>query len=187
MEKGFTLRHLGDILHAKYHQDFGTIFDKVQVKIYTDEAKVKEILEQARAAYRKRDARIEGMTDETEETFYSCTLCQSFAPTHVCVITPERTGLCGAYNWLDGKASFEINPTGPNQPVPKGEVIDPAPGAVERGQRFRLQGLPAEAGKVQRLQHHGRPDDLLRLLRVHRRRSAHVQRDHDREPRFHRA
>ena len=125
VEKGFTLRHIGDILHAKYHQDFGTIFDKVQVKIYTDEKKVKEVLEKAKAAYRKRDARIEGMTDETEETFYSCTLCQSFAPTHVCVITPERTGLCGAYNWLDGKASFEINPTGPNQPIVKGEAIDP--------------------------------------------------------------
>jgi len=128
VEKGFSLRHLGDILHAKYHQDFGTIFDKVQVKIYTEEGKVKEILNQARAVYQKRDARIEGMTDETEETFYSCTLCQSFAPTHVCIITPERTGLCGAYNWLDGKASFEINPTGPNQPVVKGQVIDPTLG-----------------------------------------------------------
>jgi acetyl-CoA synthase len=125
VDKGFTLRHLGDILHAKFHQDFGTIFDKVQVKIFTEEEKVKSILEKARGAYRRRDARIEGMTDETEETFYSCTLCQSFAPTHVCIITPERTGLCGAYNWLDGKASFEINPTGPNQPVPKIEVIDP--------------------------------------------------------------
>jgi acetyl-CoA synthase len=125
VEKGFTLRHLGDILHAKFHQDFGTIFDKVQVKIFTEEEKVKNVLEKARKAYRRRDARIEGMTDETEETFYSCTLCQSFAPTHVCIITPERTGLCGAYNWLDGKASFEINPTGPNQPVPKSEVIDP--------------------------------------------------------------
>ena len=128
VEKGFTLRHIGDILHAKYHQDFGSIFDKVQVKIYTEEKKVKEILEQARKVYQKRDARIEGMTDETEETFYSCTLCQSFAPTHVCIITPERTGLCGAYNWLDGKASNEINPTGPNQPVVKGEVIDPVLG-----------------------------------------------------------
>jgi len=64
------------------------------------------------------------MTDETVETYYSCTLCQSFAPTHVCVISPERTGLCGAYNWLDCKASFEINPTGPNQPVQKGETLD---------------------------------------------------------------
>jgi acetyl-CoA synthase len=125
VEKGFTLRHLGDILHAKFHQDFGTIFDKVQVKIFTEETRVKEVLELARVTYQKRDARIEGMTDETEETFYSCTLCQSFAPTHVCIITPERTGLCGAYNWLDGKASFEINSTGPNQPVPKGESIDP--------------------------------------------------------------
>jgi acetyl-CoA synthase len=125
VEKGFTLRHLGDILHAKYHQDFGSIFDKVQVKIYTEESKVKEIMGKARGVYHKRDARIEGMTDESEETFYSCTLCQSFAPTHVCIITPERTGLCGAYNWLDGKASNEINPTGPNQPVPKMEVIDP--------------------------------------------------------------
>ncbi len=128
VEKGFTLRHLGDILYAKYHQDFGSIFDKVQVKIYTEASKVKEMLEKARATYQKRDARIEGMTDETEETFYSCTLCQSFAPTHVCIITPERTGLCGAYNWLDGKASNEINPTGPNQPVPKLEVIDPVLG-----------------------------------------------------------
>ncbi len=128
VEKGFTLRHIGDIIHAKYHQDFGSIFDKVQVKIYTEEKKVKEILEKARKVYQKRDARVEGMTDESEETFYSCTLCQSFAPTHVCIITPERTGLCGAYNWLDGKASFEINPTGPNQPVPKKEVIDPVLG-----------------------------------------------------------
>jgi len=42
----------------------------------------------------------------------------------VCIVTPERTGLCGAYNWLDCKASNEINPTGPNQPVKKGDCID---------------------------------------------------------------
>jgi acetyl-CoA synthase len=125
VEKGFSMEHIGKILHAKYHQDFGAIFDKCQVKIYTDEAKVKEMVPIAQAAYKVRDARVEGMTDETTETYYSCTLCQSFAPTHVCVISPERTGLCGAYNWLDCKASNEINPTGPNQPVEKGETLDP--------------------------------------------------------------
>ncbi len=124
VDKGFTLEHIGKILHAKYHQDFGAIFDKCQIKIYTDEAKVDEILPVAQNAYRVRDERIEGMTDESIETYYSCTLCQSFAPTHVCVISPERTGLCGAYNWLDCKASFEINPTGPNQPVQKGETLN---------------------------------------------------------------
>jgi acetyl-CoA synthase len=125
VEKGFTLEHIGKILHAKYHQDFGAIFDKCQVKIYTETNKVKEIVDKARKVYGARDARIEGMTDETTDIYYSCTLCQSFAPNHVCVISPERTGLCGAYNWMDCKASHEINPTGPNQPIAKGETLDP--------------------------------------------------------------
>jgi acetyl-CoA synthase len=124
VEKGFKLQHIGVILHAKLHQDFGRIFDKIQVKIYTREADVKARVEKARTVYQVRDTRIEGMTDESTEMYYSCTLCQSFAPSHVCVVSPERTGLCGSYNWMDCKASFEINPTGPNQPVPKGEVID---------------------------------------------------------------
>ena len=36
VDKGFRLSHLGKILHAKFHQDFGAIFDKVQVKVYTE-------------------------------------------------------------------------------------------------------------------------------------------------------
>ncbi len=124
VEKGFKLHHIGALLHAKLHQDFGRIFDKLQVKIYTDEDKVNEIISQAKASYAIRDARIEGMTDETTDIYYSCTLCQSFAPSHVCVISPERTGLCGSYNWMDCKAAYEISPTGPNQPVPKGEAIN---------------------------------------------------------------
>jgi acetyl-CoA synthase len=124
VEKGFRLRDIGVILHAKLHQDFGRIFDKLQVKLYTTDEQVKDVVARAKAAYALRDARVEGMTDETTDTYYSCTLCQSFAPSHVCVISPERTGLCGSYNWMDCKASFEINPTGPNQPVPKGEPID---------------------------------------------------------------
>ena len=124
MEKGFKLHHIGSILHAKLHQDFGRIFDKLQIRIYTEAEKVQEIVDKAKAIYAIRDARIEGMTDETTDIFYSCTLCQSFAPSHVCVISPERTGLCGSYNWMDCKAANEINPTGPNQPVPKRETID---------------------------------------------------------------
>jgi acetyl-CoA synthase len=123
-EKGFKLYHIGALLHAKLHQDFGRTFDKLQVKLYTEEDKVREIIDKAKVVYAARDTRIEGMTDETTDTYYSCTLCQSFAPNHVCVITPEKTGLCGSYNWMDCKAAYEINPTGPNQPVEKGEIID---------------------------------------------------------------
>ena len=125
VDKGFTIKDIGVILHAKFHQDFGSILDKVQVTLYTKQEDVAKLTETARAEYKLRDNRVESMTDESVETFYSCTLCQSFAPSHVCMVSPERTGLCGAYNWMDCKASFEINPTGPNQPVEKGEVLDP--------------------------------------------------------------
>ncbi len=128
VEKGFTLKDIGVVLHAKFHQDFSKIFDKAQVTLYTKQADVDKITAEARAAYRLRDARVDNMTDEGTETFYSCTLCQSFAPNHVCTVSPERTGLCGAYNWMDCKASYEINPTGPNQPIEKGECLDPVLG-----------------------------------------------------------
>ncbi len=127
--RGFKFYHFSNILHAKIHGEFGKIADKVQVRIYTREKEVKELIEIARKVYRERDARMADMTDEAVDTFYSCTLCQSFAPNHVCIITPERSGLCGAYNWLDGKAAFQINPTGPNQPVKKGKTLD-----AEKGQ-----------------------------------------------------
>ena len=134
--KGFKIRHYGEILHAKLLSDFPAIVDKVQVTIYTDPAKVDEWLAKARKAYHIRDERLAGMTDESVDTFYSCLLCQSFAPNHVCVITPERLGLCGAYNWLDGKAAFEIDPTGPNQPIKKGDAIDEAKGQWKNVNEF---------------------------------------------------
>jgi len=123
-DKGFRLKHIGVILHAMLHQEYNAIVDKVQVKLYTKEVDVTKLLPKAKKSFDERDERITGMTDEIVNIFYSCTLCQSFAPNHVCIITPERLGLCGAYSWLDGKASYEITPTGPNQPVLKGEVID---------------------------------------------------------------
>jgi len=128
VEKGFTLKDIGVVLHAKFHQDFGKILDKVQVTLYTKKEDVDELTKRARGEYKHRDERVEKMTDEDVEIYYSCTLCQSFAPSHVCTISPERTGLCGAYNWMDCKASNEINPTGPNQPVEKGECLDPVLG-----------------------------------------------------------
>ncbi|MDR7483974.1 MAG: acetyl-CoA decarbonylase/synthase complex subunit alpha/beta [Armatimonadota bacterium] len=128
---GFRLRHFGDILHAKYHEEYPALVDKVQVTIYTEASRILEILEEARRVWDERDARVAGMTDETVDVYYSCTLCQSYAPNHVCIITPERLGLCGAYNWLDGKASYEINPAGPNQPVEKGACLDATLGMYE--------------------------------------------------------
>ena len=139
VEKGFELRHFGEILYARFHADFGSIVDKVQVTIFTDPELFGTWLERARAAYQARNVRLADMTDESVDEFYSCTLCQSFAPNHVCVVSPERLGLCGAYNWLDCKASNQINPTGPNQPIQKGIRLDPVLGVWQGTNQYAYQ------------------------------------------------
>ncbi len=130
-DKGFNLEHFGKILHARFHEDFGAIVDKVQVTIYTNPEDLEYWLNEARNAYDFRNKRLADLTDDAVDEFYSCTLCQSFAPDHVCIVSPERLGLCGAYNWLDCKASFNINPTGPNQPIKLGKILDPVKGYWE--------------------------------------------------------
>jgi acetyl-CoA synthase len=147
-DKGFNLKHFGDVLHARFHADFGAIVDKVQVKIITDPDKYAEWLENARAAYEERNERIGTMVDESVEEFYSCTLCQSFAPDHVCIVSPERLGLCGAYNWLDCKASFRINPTGPNQPITKGLTLDDVKGYFSGVNEYAAQASHGSVTEV---------------------------------------
>ncbi len=127
-EKGFRLKHYGEVLVAKFKEDFGALVDKVQVKIVTDQAQVDALIKEAREIYRARDERVMGMKDEDVDRFYSCILCQSYAPNHVCIVTPQRLGLCGAYTWLDCGASYEMDPHGPNKPVPKGVCLDPVLG-----------------------------------------------------------
>jgi len=138
-DKGFRLKHLGVILHAMLHQEYSAIVDKVQVRLYTNQEDVDSLIANARKVFNDRDERLAGMTDESVDTFYSCLLCQSFAPNHVCIVTPERLGLCGAYSWLDAKASFEIIPTGPNQPVEKGNLLDERLGQWDNVNQFVYQ------------------------------------------------
>lgn len=125
---GLKFKHIGILLRAKLLSEFPAIVDKVQVTLYTIEEDVKRLYPAAKSAYEERDKRMGELIDESVDTFYSCQLCQSYAPNHVCVITPERLGLCGAYNWLDGKAAYEISPHGANQPIKKGECLDSVKG-----------------------------------------------------------
>ena len=145
---GLRVEHIGKIIHAMLHEEFSSIVDKVQVTIHTDEKKVLERRQAARQVYAERDARLADMTDESVEVFYSCTLCQSFAPNHVCIITPQHPGLCGAYNWLDGRAAYEINPAGPNQPVTKGRPVDEKLGQWEKINQFVVEN---SQGTIERM------------------------------------
>ena len=123
-DKGFRLEHIGEVLYAKMRDEFETVVDKCEITIITDAEKVSELKGEAIAKYNARDERLASLVDESVDTFYSCNLCQSFAPAHVCVVTPERLGLCGAVSWLDAKATKELDPTGPCQPIEKGECLD---------------------------------------------------------------
>jgi len=145
---GFKLEHIGKLLHAKFHDEYSSILDKVQVKLFTDQKQVEELRKQAQVIYAERDARLAGMQDEEIDTFYSCTLCQSFAPNHLCVVSPERPGLCGAYSWLDCRAAFEITPSGPNQPISKGNCIEPTIGQWDKVNAFVIK---TSGGNVERM------------------------------------
>lgn len=134
--KGVRIEHLGKLIAAKFRMDFPDLLDAVQVTLLTDEQEVLAAKKIAEAVYAERDARLQGLRDTEVDTFYSCTLCQTFAPNHVCIITPERPALCGAITWLDGKIAYEISPSGANQPVEKGQVIDQARGEFEGVNRF---------------------------------------------------
>ena len=118
-EAGFKFRHLGEVLYAKVKSEFEAVVDKCQVTIVVDAAKNKELRAHANEVFDTRDARLASMTDESVDTFYTCIMCQAFSPSHVCIVTPERLGLCGAVSWLDAKATQELDPTGPCQPIVK--------------------------------------------------------------------
>jgi acetyl-CoA decarbonylase/synthase complex subunit beta len=118
---------LGQMLIFLYTSELDVI-EKISFTFVTDEKKVEELLDNARAVYKARDERARGMKDEDVGEFYSCALCQSFAPTHICVATPERVANCGAISWFDGRAAYKLDPEGPVQEVKKGECVDPVRG-----------------------------------------------------------
>ena len=128
--KGLRLKDFGEVLYGMIMDEFSSVVDKCAVKFVTDKAAVEDVLANiAMPRYDARDDRLAGLTDESVDTFYTCILCQSFAPAHCCVVTPERLGLCGAVSWLDAKATYQLSPTGPNQPIPKEGLIDERLGA----------------------------------------------------------
>ena len=122
--KGFRLAHLGKMLMHTTRKEFGSVVTRVQVTIITDLEEIECRLPAAKEIYDARDERMKGLKDELVDCFYTCTMCQSFAPGHICIISPERLGLCGAINWLDAKAGNELSPSGPNKPVSMGDLLD---------------------------------------------------------------
>ena len=131
-EAGLTVRHFAEVLYTMIMDEFDAVVDKCQVTIITDAAQAEKFRDEvAMPRYAQRDARLESLTDESVDRYYTCILCQSFAPAHCCVVTPERLGLCGAVSWLDAKATNELDPNGPCQPIFKEGCTDERTGRFD--------------------------------------------------------
>lgn len=123
-EKGFnSLEYLGKVLIRLFKSEMN-IIEKIQVTFITDPEEVAKQYDEAINRYNERDARARGLSDAEVDTFYGCSLCQSFAPTHVCTITPQRYANCGAISWFDGRAAARVDPKGPLYAIAKGDTID---------------------------------------------------------------
>jgi acetyl-CoA decarbonylase/synthase complex subunit beta len=148
-QKGFnSLKLFGEVLFRLYKSEMSFI-KKMQITFITDFDKVKEMYPEAMSIYESRDARARGMSDAEVDVFYGCSLCQSFAPTHLCVITPQRYANCGAISWFDGRATAKVDPKGPVFEIPKGALIDSVTGEYEQvNQVIRDKSL----GEIERVQ-----------------------------------
>ena len=148
-QKGFnSFYHFGAVLFRLYKSEMSFI-EKMQITFITDPESVQEYYDEALDIYEARDARARGMSDDEVDVFYGCSLCQSFAPTHLCVITPQRYANCGAISWFDGRATAKVDPKGPVFEIPKGELIDPVTGEYEQvNQVIRDKSL----GEIERVQ-----------------------------------
>ena len=136
-DAGLRLKDFAEVLYVMVRNEFEAVVDKCQVTIITDAAQAEKFRDEvAMPRYAQRDDRLASMTDESVDRYYTCILCQSFAPAHCCVVTPERLGLCGAVSWLDAKATNELNPNGPCQPILKKGLLDERTGRYEEVNRM---------------------------------------------------
>ncbi len=136
-EAGLTVKHFAEVLYTMIMDEFDAVVDKCQITLITDAAEAAKFRDEvAMPCYARRDDRLASLTDEAVDRYYTCILCQSFAPAHCCVVTPERLGLCGAVSWLDAKATNELDPNGPCQPIEKKGLIDERTGRYEEVNRM---------------------------------------------------
>ena len=156
-QKGLnSLNYIGKVLHRLFKSEL-PIIEKMQVTFITDAERVKELYSEALKIYEARDARARGLKDEEVDKFYGCVLCQSFAPTHVCVITPQRYSNCGAISWFDGRAAASVDPKGPVYTIERGEQLDALRGEYSGVNETVKKKSLGEITKVELYTAFGRP------------------------------
>jgi acetyl-CoA decarbonylase/synthase complex subunit beta len=160
-ERGLnSFKLIGKVLHRLFKSDLPFI-EKIQTTFYTDPEKVKEMKKKAMEIYGARDAKARGLKDEDVEEFYGCNLCQSFAPTHSCIITPQRYANCGAISWFDGRAAARVDPKGPIFKIEKGECLNAFKGEWSGANKSLRENTMGEITRVQLYTAQHKPEQEL--------------------------
>lgn len=160
-EKGLnSFKLIGKVLYRLFKSDLSFI-EKIQITFVTDPEKAKEMMNKAMKIYEARDARARGLKDEDVEEFYGCSLCQSFAPTHCCVITPQRYANCGAISWFDGRAAARVDPKGPIFKIERGECIDASKGEWSGANQAVKEKTMGEIKRIQLYTGQHKPEQEL--------------------------
>lgn len=147
IEAGFKLVDLAKALGILFKEEFPIIED-ISITILTKEDEVKDFVAKAKEIYSARDERARELSDEDVDVFYGCLMCQSFAPTHMCIVTPDRTALCGAINWFDCRASAKMDPDGSIFEIEKGEVLDEIKGEYSNVNETIAQKTQGETDRI---------------------------------------
>jgi len=160
-EKGLnSFKMIGKVLYRLFKSDLSFI-EKIQITFVTDPEKAKEMMKKAMVIYEARDARARGLKDEDVEEFYGCSLCQSFAPTHCCVITPQRYANCGAISWFDGRAAARVDPKGPIFKIERGECLDAFKGEWSGANQAVKEKTMGEIARIQLYTGQHKPEQAL--------------------------
>lgn len=160
-EKGLnSFKMIGKVLYRLFKSDLSFI-EKIQITFVTDPKKAKEMMKKAMKIYEARDARARGLKDEDVEEFYGCSLCQSFAPTHCCVITPQRYANCGAISWFDGRAAARVDPKGPIFKIERGECLDAFKGEWSGANQAVKEKTMGEISRIQLYTGQHKPEQTL--------------------------
>jgi len=148
VKKGLTFEVVGKAIQRLFKSEM-PIIEKIQTTFITDPTEVKKKFPEALKIYEARDARVRGMKDDDVDVFYGCSLCQSFAPSHVCVIPPQRYANCGAISWFDGRAAARVDPKGPIFEIPKGKCLDEKAGEYEGANKVVAEKSLGDVTRVQ--------------------------------------
>lgn len=130
-EAGLSLSHLAAAIKKGLLADYGSLLESIEIRISTSEKNCRSLLLKAKKAYTERDSSALKAVDEDIECFYSCIMCQCYVPCQICIISPERDGLCGRFTWRDAELQHRLDRHGPFAPVEKGRCIDAQRGEWE--------------------------------------------------------